>query len=108
MFDDHFEVLLADTVWAKNIHYNLRYRVYCLERGYEDPQAFPDGKERDRYDDVSKHFLIRSFESGEWLAALRIVSFPFEALPINRVSRIEKDRLPDVRNAEVAELSRLC
>ncbi|HEY7166730.1 MAG TPA: GNAT family N-acyltransferase [Candidatus Binatia bacterium] len=108
MFDDHFEVLLADTPWAKAIHYNLRYRVYCVERGYENPEAFPDGKERDHYDDFSRHFLIRSFESGEWLAALRIIKFPFEALPINRVSQIEKDRLPDLGNAQVAELSRLC
>ena len=108
MFDDHFEVLLADTAWAKNIHYNLRYQVYCVERGYENPLAFPDGRERDRYDDFSNHFLIRSFESGEWLAALRIIRFPFEALPINHVSKIETDRLPDLRNTQVAELSRLC
>jgi N-acyl amino acid synthase of PEP-CTERM/exosortase system len=108
MFDNHFEVVLADTEWAKNIHYNLRYRVYCLERGYEDPQAYPDLRERDRYDDISTHFVIRSFESHEWLAALRLITVPFDSLPINRVSEIYNHQLPEFSKSEVAELSRLC
>jgi len=107
MFDRHFEVLLADTDWAKDIHYKLRYQVYCLDRGYEDPQTYPDQRERDCYDDSSAHFLIRSTESKEWLGALRVITVPFEVLPMSGVSEINCDQLP-VLNGPVAEGSRLC
>ena len=108
MFDDHFEVLLADTEWAKDIHYNLRYRIYCLERGYEDPQAYPDLREHDLYDESSAHFLIRSLESHEWLATVRLITVPFNSLPINEHCEIDKDQLPEFSVGEVAEVSRLC
>ena len=108
MFDEHLEVLLADTDWAKNIHYDLRYRVYCLERGYEDPQAHPDAREQDSYDDMAAHFLVRSRESREWLAGLRLVTVPFESLPMNRVCEVYRDQLPQFKSNEIAEVSRLC
>src|ERR1043166_7505743 len=108
MFDEHLEVLLADTDWAKNIHYDLRYRVYCLERGYEDPQAHPDAREQDSYDDIAAHFLVRSIESREWLAGLRLVTVPFESLPMNKVCEVYRDRLPQFESNEIAEVSRLC
>ncbi len=36
MFDDHFEVFLADTRESKEIHYSIRYQVYCEEMGFEN------------------------------------------------------------------------
>ena len=108
MFDDHFEVIFADTEWAKTVHYRLRYRVYCLERGYEDPQAHPNASERDRYDDAAAHFLVRAVESREWLAGLRLITVPFESLPMIRVCEIYKEELPDFKKGKVAEVSRLC
>src|ERR1044071_1518165 len=108
MFDDHFEVLLADTAWAKNIHYTLRYRVYCVQRGYENPEAFPDGRERDRYDSASAQFLVRSIESGEWLGGMRLIHLSLEDLPIKNVCEISRDLLPEIRYGQVAEASRLC
>ena len=71
MFDQHFQVILADTERTKEIYYSLRYRVYCLERQFENPNAYPDKKECDRYDSGSAQFLVRSIESGEWLAGMR-------------------------------------
>jgi len=108
MFDRHFEVLLADTAWARDVHYSLRYQVYCLDRGYEDPQSFPNRRERDGYDEGAVHFVIRSTESAEWLAALRLIIVPLESLPMTRVCEIYKDRLPSCDEATFAEASRLC
>ncbi len=34
----------------------LRYSVYCLECGFLDPQAYPDGLETDGHDRASAHF----------------------------------------------------
>jgi hypothetical protein len=41
----NFEVILADDQWSRHIHHQLRYQVFCLETGYEDPAQFPDGEE---------------------------------------------------------------
>jgi len=73
MFDQHFEAILADNDEAKRIHYNIRYQVYCLEAGYEDPNAFADGEEKDQWDEHAAHFLVRSKATGQWIAAMRLI-----------------------------------
>lgn len=50
--------------------FRLRYQVYCQERGYE-PGV--DGEESDRYDQWSRHILLRDLASGELLGTARIV-----------------------------------
>src|SRR5207253_10069875 len=60
------------------------------------------------YDHTATHFLIRSVESKEWLATLRLIIAPFESLPINRVCEIYRDELRELRNGKVIEVSRLC
>ena len=42
IFDHNYEVLLANTEESKNIHYKLRYQVYCDEMRFEDKNKFPD------------------------------------------------------------------
>jgi N-acyl-L-homoserine lactone synthetase len=37
--------------------YRVRYKVYCLERGYERPDDYPHGMETDEYDAYSVHFI---------------------------------------------------
>lgn len=83
-FDSCFEVFLADTPESKQIHYNLRYQVYCDEMGFEDKDKFPDQMEIDEWDRHSVHFMVRHRYTGQWLGALRLVYqnqsvFPFEA-----------------------------
>lgn len=36
--------------------FRLRYQVYCIEKGYL-PNNYPDGIEKDEYDDYSTHFV---------------------------------------------------
>jgi N-acyl amino acid synthase of PEP-CTERM/exosortase system len=37
--------------------YRLRYQVYCNECGFIRPEDFPSGKESDKYDPYSVHFI---------------------------------------------------
>lgn len=82
-FDGNFDVYLADTIDSRQIHYNLRYQVYCDEMGYEDRQRFPEQLEYDDWDVDSVHFIVRHRLTGHWVGALRLVFqrdgvFPFE------------------------------
>ena len=79
-----------------------------MDRGYKDPQSFPDKKERDHHDETSTHFIVRSIESNEWLAALRLITVPFDVLPMSRIYKVYDDQLPEFGKGLVAEASRLC
>lgn len=106
MTDKKFEVFLADDQWGRQIHHQLRYQVFCLETGYEDPTQFPNGEERDEWDDSAAHLLVRRKDTGQWVAAMRLV-LPFtEALPIERRTTIVPALRRDI--LECAEISRLC
>jgi len=106
-FDSCFEVFLADTPESKQIHYNLRYQVYCDEMGYEDKDSFPDQMEFDEWDRHSVHFMVRHRYTGQWLGALRLVYqnqsvFPFESKCVT-----DEPILPEQYKNSI-ELSRLC
>jgi len=107
MSNRKFQVLLADTQESLRLHYVVRYRVFCLETGYEDAREFPDKMERDDYDKQSVHFLVRARETGQWVAAMRLVLGPAHTLPLAERCAIEADAgvPPD---AMAAEISRLC
>jgi len=36
----------------------LRYEVYCLEKGWIDPAPFTEGIETDEFDELAVHFLV--------------------------------------------------
>ena len=71
MFDTRYEVYLADTAESRALHHQIRYEVFCIERGFEDPEAFAQGQEHDRWDDSSHHFVVQDKESGAGVAAAR-------------------------------------
>lgn len=72
-FTRYFSVQLTDTNELKQAAYRLRYRVYCEEFAYESPHRFPDGLERDDYDDGAYQGLIIHRESGHAAACLRLI-----------------------------------
>ncbi|AHK80773.1 hypothetical protein M911_13930 [Ectothiorhodospira haloalkaliphila] len=82
MIENDYEVVVADTREMRRIHHRLRYQVYCLETGYEDPAAFPDGMERDEWDEYSIPFLVRHRPSGEWIGTMRLIPSLDGRLPI--------------------------
>lgn len=108
MLDDQYEVILADTKESIHLHYRLRYQVYCLEKGFEEPENFPKGEEFDQYDVCSTHFLVREKRTNKWVAALRLVMPGKQALPIECLGVLDNE----IRNSTVmenaAEISRVC
>jgi N-acyl amino acid synthase of PEP-CTERM/exosortase system len=108
MFDDHFEVFLADTEESKAIHYNIRYQVYCEEMGYENKENFPLEQEIDEYDNHSVHFIVRHKLSKEWIGATRlIIQKNKQQLPIELHCNLDtpfNSHFP----GPIAEFSRLC
>ncbi|MBK1691605.1 GNAT family N-acyltransferase [Ectothiorhodospira mobilis] len=103
MFDATYEAFVADTPEARRIHHRIRYTVYCLERGFEDPQAFPEGEERDEWDDVSVHFIFRHRATGAWVGALRLVTPDRDGLPLHQMAYMEREV-----QGPAWELSRIC
>ena len=106
MFDDRYEVILADNEAARQIHHQVRYKVYCLEEGFEDQSHFDNNEERDEWDPHSVHFTVRTKDSREWVAAMRMVVRGPEGLPIEQMCDI--DPLAAPTGDSVAEISRLC
>ncbi len=105
MFDQYFEVVLADTAAGLNTHYNLRYQVYCEEMGYEDKSRFPEELENDHWDEHSVHFIIRHKHTHQWIGAMRMV-FPNNGeLPLQEFCSIDREHS---NNKQDIEISRLC
>ncbi len=104
MFNQYFDVYLADTEESKKIHYNIRYQVYCEEMGFEDKSKFVDEQEIDQYDSHSEHFIVKHRETNEWVGAMRLVlSEDGQSLPFSSVCELHESV-----NKRSAELSRLC
>ena len=108
MFDNEFEVVVADTADSRLINYQLRYQVYCLDTRFEDAAKFENELEMDEYDHKAEaHFLVRSRHTGEWVAAMRMLKDESGKLPTMEHSIIEKDIYPNL-NHKMIEISRLC
>ena len=65
MFDNRYEVILADNEDARRIHHQVRYKVYCLEEGFEDQSHFDNNEEHDEWDSHSVHFTVRTKQTKE-------------------------------------------
>lgn len=109
MFDDRFEAVLADTPQARKIHHRIRFLVYCLETGYENAAAHPDGLEKDAWDKSSVQFLVRRRDNGAWIGAMRLVlTKNQQPLPIETICRLEETVVGSLDRRRIAEASRLC
>ena len=51
----------------------LRYEEYCLNRGWEAAHEFPDGRERDRYDERAVHILLMDNNRNRPVGTVRII-----------------------------------
>lgn len=108
MFDETFRVCFADTPFGVALHQRIRYQVFCLDKGFEDPEAFSTAQETDAWDDHSAHFVVQNKHTRQWVAATRLV-LPKAGLPlpVDSLGAFERHNLenPDIR---VGEISRFC
>lgn len=69
----YFETLVADTPPLLRQAHEIRYAVYCVETGFENAAAFPDGLERDALDEHSVHGLLVHRSSSQGVGTVRLV-----------------------------------
>lgn len=107
MFDQYFEAFLADTPESKEKHYQIRYKVYCEEMGYENKDDFSNAQESDHWDDHSAHFIVKHKKSGEWVGGMRLIFQYNQELPIQQ-HVILNENIRNTTLGHSVELSRLC
>ena len=109
-FLKYFTLFVADTPSLLDEVYKIRYQVYCEELNYEPVEKFPDGKERDSYDQRSIHCLLKHKPSGRYAGCVRVVladlqnlqaPFPFEKVCSHHFDFQQKPR------SRFLEISRL-
>ena len=108
MFDDRFEIFLCDTEFGKSINKQIRYRVFCLERGFEDPALYPTGEETDHWDDHCIHFIVREKRSGRWVASTRLITPVNGSLPVEQMNSLSPGFLSGIDRNHIGEISRFC
>lgn len=108
-----FDVVRCDNADLVRQAQQLRYQVYCLETGFEDPAANPCGLEIDAADDHSIHSLLVHKPSGIVAGTVRLI-LPQEkktdcglaALAVSPVLQGKgEDNLPKARTAEISRFS---
>lgn len=114
LYKKWFDVVPADTPTLLAESFRLRYQVYCLETGFENPGDFPDGLERDEYDERSLASLLIHKPSGMVAGTVRLIlpdptAGDAPALPATRVSSdlrgLVPDTLPPATTAEISRFS---
>lgn len=120
---EEFEVLAADTPSLIRQSYQLRYQVYCVERGF---LSGSDGLEIDEFDRYSRQVVLISRDTGRVVGSVRMVlgsdhrgrgSFPLQlvcpsdllnGLPIGSTAEISRFAISKERRAGIsASLMRL-
>jgi N-acyl amino acid synthase of PEP-CTERM/exosortase system len=107
MFDEHFEVFLADTQESKEIHYSIRYQVYCEEMDFENKDDFPNKLEFDEYDEYSTHFIVKHKHTAAWVGAMRLIFKNNQPLPLEKNCFLN-EHIECKGLFHSVELSRLC
>ena len=113
VFNIYFDMIPAVTDELKKEVYKLRYKVYCIETGFEDPEQYPDGMEFDEFDSHSAHYLIYHRKLEIYMATTRLilpdVNNPDKLFPIEIHSQIDNfDALKHISRSHLAEASRFC
>jgi N-acyl amino acid synthase of PEP-CTERM/exosortase system len=111
LFKKYLTVMHANSRELLDAVFRLRFQVYCLERGFEDAAAHPDGRERDEDDARSLHFVVlyRPMKARASIPAgtVRLI-LPRRGidLPVLRLLSIRQRRRLDLPLTSTAEVSR--
>lgn len=75
-FRRYFAVVPATTAALREETYRIRYQVYVEELGWEDKAMFPDGYEKDAYDQEAVACLLKHRATGQFIGCVRLVLIP--------------------------------
>lgn len=99
-----FTAIFHPTDYRMDGIYGLRYKVYCQERGFENPADFPDGIETDEYDEHAVHFA--TIRNNRIIGTARIILNTGNGFPLEKHARIDGDILNDINRNNIGEISR--
>ncbi|WP_295438496.1 PEP-CTERM/exosortase system-associated acyltransferase [uncultured Thiodictyon sp.] len=104
---DRFVCILADTAAARRLHHQVRFKVFCEDTGFENPDAFPMQAEHDRYDPYARHFIVWDRQQRQCAGAMRLVDASRTRLPSEELVGTPLRGLAE-RRPHAVEFSRLC
>jgi len=117
---DEVSVGIADTYDLLLQAYQLRYQVYCVERGFLTGQ---NGVELDEYDDFARHVVVRCRQTGMVIGTVRLVlpkdssggdDFPIQHvcdpallrnLPRDTIGEVSRFALPKLQRQQLRNMS---
>ena len=67
--------------------FRLRYEVYAIEFGFENPADFPDKLEKDAYDDHSVHFVALNTDDAV-IGTVRMILHSPKGFPVEHAAEI--------------------
>lgn len=89
--------------------FRLRFEIFCRKECFIAPDNHPDGRECDRFDELSEHIIVRECESRKLAGAVRLVRYSHElGFPTARHFSHLYKKLVDLPINRIAEISRLC
>jgi len=108
-----FDVRPATTEGLRERAYRLRYQVYCMEHGFEDPADNPEGLETDAYDEYAETAVLihrpTELAAGTVRLVLPRADTPGESFALQEICKdpliADPVRFPVARMGEV---SRFC
>jgi len=94
----------AETQDELNQIYKLRFKVYCLERGFESESDYPNQCELDEYDVYSTHFIAKN--DNETVGTVRLILNNPLGFPIEKYCNLNISAINGIDRRQVAEISR--
>lgn len=85
--------------------YQLRYKSYCEEWGFERPEDHPERIEYDEFDKCAVHF-VSTVNGGQLIGTIRLILNSEKGFPVEGHCRIDED-LSRLNRDKIGEISRL-
>lgn len=97
-----YRIKTVETASEAAMHEQLRYSVYCEEKGWLPASNFPDKRERDPYDEHAVRYLALSM-SAEPVGTMRLILDGKNPLPVEELFDISIEH--DSTSAEISRLT---
>ena len=85
--------------------YRLRYKIFCLEWGFEKAENYESGILKDIYDDSAVNFAARD-HTDKIVGAIRMILYSENGFPIEKYCELTGNQ-QEIPREKIAEISRL-